>query len=71
MRKTSIRSYDHQNKLTVNTSSLVSMLDCGRASAVRIGEEAGARIQIGKRVLWNVEKVRTYLNSCSTETKLN
>ncbi len=69
MKKTSIRSNDHQNKLTVNTSSLACMLDCGRASAVRIGEEAGARIQIGKRVLWNVEKVRTYLNSCSTRNE--
>ena len=66
MNKTSVKSNDHQNKLTVNTISLVSMLDCGRASAVRIGMEAGARIQIGKRVLWNVEKIRTYLDSCAT-----
>ncbi len=56
---------DMQNKIAVNTAELQSMLSCGRDSAVRLGEQAGARIQIGKRVLWNVEKVRQYVSSIS------
>lgn len=52
-------------KIAVNTSDLQAMLGCGRRSAVQIGELAEARIQFGKRVFWNVEKVRAYVNAIS------
>lgn len=52
-------------RLAVDTPELQSMLCCGRDTAVRIGTEAKSRLQIGKRVLWNVEKVQEYLNSIS------
>lgn len=57
----------HHNtlRLTVTTDELQALLGCGRKSAVDIGELAEARIQLGKRVLWNVEKVKTYLNMIS------
>lgn len=54
-----------QNKIAVNTTELQSLLSCGRDSAVQIGEQAGARVQIGKRVFWNVDKVRQYVSSIS------
>jgi hypothetical protein len=41
------------------------MLSCGRKSAVDIGNAAGARIQVGRRVLWNVGKVQKYLDAIS------
>lgn len=50
------------NRVTVNTESLAKMLDCGRATAVKIGTAAGARVQIGKRVLFKMDKVDEYLN---------
>lgn len=53
------------SRLAVTTDELQSLLGCGRKSAVDIGEMAEARIQLGKRVLWNVEKVRIYLNLIS------
>lgn len=53
-------------KITVTTEELQSMLSCGRKSAVDIGELAEARVQIGKRVLWNVEKVKIYINLISS-----
>jgi len=53
------------SRLTVTTDELQSLLGCGRKSAVDIGEMAEARIQLGKRVLWNIEKVRIYLNLIS------
>ena len=54
-------THDYQ-KITVTTEELQAMLSCGRKTAVDIGELAEARVQIGKRVLWNVEKVKAYIN---------
>lgn len=63
MRKMKIDS--NVMKMSVGTKELQSMLTCGRDTAVKIGMKAQARIQIGKRVLWNVEKVQEYLNQIS------
>ena len=49
-----------QPKIAVTTEELQYLLSCGRDSAVQIGESAEARIQIGRRVLWNVEKIKEY-----------
>lgn len=62
------KKFDDQQgieKLTITTDRLQAMLGCGRKSAVQIGDLAGARIQLGKRVLWNVGKVRNYVNRVS------
>ena len=56
---------DIQNKIAITTSELQAMLSCGRYSAVQIGDLAKARIQIGKRIFWNVEKVKSYINKVS------
>ena len=52
-------------KMLVDTLGLQEMLCAGRPSAVRIGTEAGARVEVGRRVFWNVEKVRRYINTIS------
>ena len=49
------------DKIAVNAQTLAGMLDCGRATAVKIGTEAGARVQIGSRVLFKVSLVEKYL----------
>ncbi len=60
MRKT--ESIDtNAKRLTVNTGGLQALLGCGRDTACKIGTAAGAKITIGRRVLWNVEKVQHYL----------
>ena len=46
----------------VTTDGLKEFLSCGYQTAVEIGTKAGARIQIGRRVLWNVAKVQRYLD---------
>lgn len=56
---------DTQSKITINTDELQAMLSCGRYFAIQIGEAAEARIQIGKRIFWNVEKIKSYINSIS------
>ena len=52
-------------KSSVDTKELQEMLSCGRVTAVQIGNSANARIQIGRRVLWNVRKINAYLDSIS------
>lgn len=49
-------------KILVTTEELKALLSCGRASALKIGEVAGARVDIGRRVLWNTDKVRKYFD---------
>lgn len=53
--------------LTVNAETLAGMLDCGRATAVKIGTDAGAKIQIGRRTLYRVSIVERYMDSLSGE----
>lgn len=60
----SLKDYDF--RLTVTTEELQGLLGCGRKSAVDIGELAEAKIQLGRRVLWNVEKIKIYLNLISS-----
>jgi hypothetical protein len=51
--------------LLISETELREFLHCGRACAVKIGNAAGARVQIGKRVLWNLPKIRDYVESIS------
>lgn len=64
MNKTKIRQT--RQTLTVDIENLSAMLSCGHATAKKIGEQAGARIIIGRRVLYSVDKVRHYLD-CMAE----
>ena len=52
------------NNLTVDTAGLQSLLSAGYP-AVEIGTAAGARITVGRRVLWNVSKIQKYLDEIS------
>ena len=63
MHKTVSTTNTLDNNITVSTDTLSKLLDCGRATAIKIGTEADAKIKIGKRVLWNTEKIRGYLNT--------
>ena len=47
-----------ESKRFVNTGTLTAWLDCGRSTAVKIGTVAGARFQMGRRVLWDTKKSR-------------
>ena len=55
------------NQVAVTTENLQNILDCGRPTAVEIGKLAKARVELGRRVLWNVSKVQKYLDSIATE----
>ncbi len=53
------------NKMLVDTNGLQEMLCAGRPAAVKIGTDAGARVQSGRRVFWNVRKVQQYIDTIS------
>lgn len=59
-------SREYLRPISVDTNGLQTILSCGRSTAVQIGMNASAKVLIGKRVLWNVEKVQKYLNESST-----
>ena len=60
MYKTSNTVNTLDNSITVSTESLSRLLDCGRSTAVKIGEAADAKVRVGRRVLWNSNKIRKY-----------
>lgn len=61
MNRSKNRNEITEKKVTVNAETLAAMLDCGRATAVKVGDAAGARIKIGKRLLFKLDKVNEYL----------
>lgn len=61
MKKTLSR--DNEKFLTVNADTLAGMLNCRRATAVKIGTDAGAKIQIGRRTLYKVSIIEKYLEA--------
>ena len=56
---------DITNRLAITTEELQAMLSCGRSTAERIGKDAQACIQYGKRVLWNVSRIQAHLDAVS------
>lgn len=63
MNKTNIRKTERP--ITVDIEGLAAMLSCGQATARKIGKDAGARVDIGRRVLYSVKKVEQYIYSIS------
>lgn len=59
------KSGEEKKPLLVDTLGLQEILSSGRPAAVRIGTEAGARVQAGRRVFWNVKKIQQYLDMIS------
>lgn len=59
MYKTLLR--ETNESITVDIERLSAMLSCGHATARKIGEQAGARICIGRRVLYSVDKIKQYM----------
>lgn len=60
MRTDNITSTDN---LAISTPMLMKMLNCGKPTAIKIGTEAGAKIVIGRKILWNPRIIRRYLDN--------
>lgn len=62
-RKHASQTDNSSTLLTVNTSTLMKMLNCGKPTAVKLGTSAGAKIVIGRKILWNPRRVTKYLDN--------
>ncbi len=51
--------------ITTDTPGLMRLTNSGRATATEIGRAAKAQIRIGRKILWNVAKIRRYLDAIS------
>lgn len=47
----------------LNTDELMAYSGLGRNKSVKLGDEIGARVQVGRRVLWDRLKIDQYINS--------
>lgn len=57
------RKPEVKDVISTDITGLQSMTGLGRNTAAKIGEEADAVIRIGRRKLYNVDKIKQYLNS--------
>ena len=62
MRKRLSTSITNDSRL-MDTEELRAYTNLGRNNAMKLGDEIGARVQIGKRVLWDRVKIDQYFNS--------
>lgn len=46
----------------IDTDELRAYTNLGRNNAMKLGEEIGAKVKIGKRVLWDRVKIDQYLD---------
>ena len=61
MRKTT--EYKAENRLTVDIEGLMAMLSCGEVTAKKIVDYAEAKVIVGRHVLYNVDKIKKYLDA--------
>lgn len=47
----------------MDTEELRAYTNLGRNNAMKLGQEIGAKVQIGRRVLWDRRKIDEYFNS--------
>ena len=60
-----VKTADLINCVLIDTKELQKVTSCGRDGAINLGTAAGARVQLGRRVLWNTAKIRAYLDQIS------
>lgn len=54
---------DNIGSICVTMPTLMAMLDCGRPTAENIATAAGAKFKVGKRALYNVDKIKKYIGT--------
>lgn len=63
MYKTTKMQSDPSKAITTDVRGLMALTGLGRATAMKIGEESGALIKIGRRNIYKVDVLREYLNN--------
>ena len=63
MKEQIIRDIGSREPLAVPLKVLAGMLGCGLQTANKIGTEAGARVRLGKRVVFRLDRIREYVDA--------
>ena len=61
MRLKAMNTVSGENRL-MDTEELRAYTNLGRNNAMKLGEEIGAKVKVGKRVLWDRVKINQYLD---------
>lgn len=56
------KSSDLSQKRLVDTNHLMELLDCGKHTAIKIGNLANAKVCIERKLFWNVKRIQQYLD---------
>ena len=51
------------NKILVDTSHLMELLDCGKHTALKIGHMANACVRLDRKLFWNVRLIKNYVDN--------
>ncbi len=54
---------DLSNKKYVDVNELREIISLGRNNCMKLGADAGAVIRIGKRTLYNIDKILDYMDN--------
>ena len=54
---------DLSNKKYVDVNELREIISLGRTNCMKLGADAGAVVRIGKRTLYNIDKILDYMDS--------
>ena len=55
-------SFKNQESRLMDTEELRIYTSLGRNNAMKLGEEIGAKVKVGKRVLWDKKKIDQYFD---------
>lgn len=59
-------SYNEKDEpILIDARSLCELTRCCRYTAEKIAEAAKARVKVEKRILYNFERIKNYINSIS------
>lgn len=62
MRARAMNTTAAEKSRLMDTNELRAYTNLGRNNAMKLGEEIGAKVKIGKRVLWDRVKIDQYFN---------
>ena len=55
--------FSSSEPMLINTNTLRQITGLGRDAAIRLGTEAGAKVEIGRLVYWHKKKVLRYIEN--------
>lgn len=56
---------NESNCILIDLKGLMKILSCGRVAAERVGKDSAAIVRVGRRKLYNMEKIRAYIDTAA------